>query len=106
MKAHINPENIIPKGRSFSSRPASLRESFKAGNLKNIQRYMEPSKANDVRQRAQRRLSLEDQSVRSFSDCIKAHTLHILETGLRLLAASWQQSINIGILAVTIILIL
>ena len=39
------------------SRPASLCDNFRAGNLKNIKMYIEPSKKQDVTPRASKRLS-------------------------------------------------
>jgi len=54
---HIRAANIMPNWSS-SLKPERLWASFRAGNLKNIQRYMEPSKANDAAPRPRRRLSV------------------------------------------------
>jgi len=57
--AHIKAANMIPNGR-FDLSPASSCDSFNAGNLKKIQRYMEPSKQQEVKQRAQSLLSASE----------------------------------------------
>ena len=54
--AHIRAAKIMPKGRSVPW-PESWWASRRAGNLKNIQRYIDPSKKQDVIARAQIRLS-------------------------------------------------
>ena len=54
--AHISAANIMPNGRS-EPLPFSWCASLKAGNLKKIQRYIDPSKKHVVMANAHKRLS-------------------------------------------------
>jgi hypothetical protein len=46
--AHIRTANIIPYGKSVAN-PLSAWDNLKAGDLKKIHRYIEPSKQQDVK---------------------------------------------------------
>lgn len=54
--AHISAANIIPNGR-LGPRPFSSCASLRAGNLKKIHKYIDPSKKQEVIHNAHKRLS-------------------------------------------------